>query len=126
MTNFREFTTQFDFVLPRGLIDASGSFQRKGTMRLATARDELLVQRDRRVQTNDSYTTLVMLSQVITQLGSLDQLSPEDLENLFTQDLAYLREFFNRINKQGHAQIPTACPHCETEFSVELVLAGEP
>jgi len=126
MTDSGHLITQFDFALPRGLIDVSGSVHCQGVMRLATARDELVVRRDRRVQVNESYSTLMMLSQVITQLGSLEQLSPEDLENLFTQDLAYLREFFNRINKQGSAQISTACPHCETEFSVELVLAGEP
>ena len=36
------FQTTFDFVLPRGYVDADGRVPREGTMRLATARDELI------------------------------------------------------------------------------------
>jgi hypothetical protein len=117
--------TEFAFTLPRGLIDSQERIHRHGMMRLATAKDEILVQQERRVQENPAYSELVMLSYVITRLGSLNSVSPDLLEGLLLYDIAYLREFYNRINQQGHAHIPAQCPHCNTQFSVELELAGE-
>jgi hypothetical protein len=66
-----------------------------------------------------------MLSRVITRLGTLSAVTPELLESLFSRDLAYLREFYNRINQQGDAYIPVECPNCNRQFQVELSLAGE-
>lgn len=119
------FITQFDFVLPRGLVDKTGLVHRQGIMRLATAKDELIVTKDPRSEGSPTYQTLLLLSQVITQLGTLAKVMPEQLEGLFTKDLAYLREFYNRINQQGRASIKTQCPHCSQGFDVELILAGE-
>ncbi|MDJ0706128.1 MAG: phage tail assembly protein [Leptolyngbyaceae cyanobacterium MO_188.B28] len=117
--------TKFDFVLPRGLVDESGQVHRQGVMRPATARDEIVVDKDPRGRGAPTYRTLLMLSQVITQLGVLTRVMPEQLENLFTKDLAYLREFYNRINQQGDALIATQCPQCNHGFDVELRLSGE-
>ena len=117
--------TQFEFFLPRGLLDASGKLHRQGNMRLATARDEWIVSKDPRGQASPTYQTLLMFAQVITQLGTLTQLIPEQLEGLFTKDLAYLREFYNRINQQESAMIATQCPLCQHGFNVELILSGE-
>lgn len=118
-------TTEFDFSLPRGFIDQAGNIHQQGRMRLSTARDELMLQKDRRVKVEASYGTLIMLSQVIIQLGSLSWVEPKQLERLFTQDLAYLKEFYNRVNQQGHALVPTQCPQCAAAFETELVLSGE-
>lgn len=118
-------TMEFDFLLPRGLVDAQGTIHRQGVMRLATAKDELAVQRDRRVQDNPSYRSLVMLSRVITRLDSLADITPEQLENLFTLDIAYLREFYDRINRQGNAQVVVQCPKCASDFTMELAFLGE-
>ena len=117
--------TEFDFTLPKGFLDKRGNVLRHGVMRLATAKDEICVQRDQRVRTEPSYHFLVMLSQVITRLGDLSDITPEMLENLFTLDMAYLREFYNRINQHGEAQIQAQCPNCATKFSLELALSGE-
>lgn len=117
--------TEFDFTLPKGLLDAQGQVHRQGVMRLATAKDEIQVQSDRRVQSNPAYGALVMLSRVIVQLGTLSEVTPEQLEDLFTIDAAYLREFFDRINQQGIAQIQTRCPNCASEFKVDLTLSGK-
>lgn len=117
--------TDFRFVLPRGLVDEQGNVHRQGVMRLATAKDELSVQKDIRVQTDSAYATLIMLSRVITRLGKLSSITPELLENLFTRDLAYLREFYNRVNQQGSALIPVQCPKCQSDFQMELALSGE-
>ncbi|AKG20501.1 hypothetical protein [Calothrix sp. 336/3] len=118
-------TTEFDFFLPRGLIDEKGNIHRHGVMRLATAKDEIAVSKDRRIQDSTAYTALVMLSRVIVRLGDLSQCSPELLENLFSLDLGYLREFYNRINQQGNIDIPVHCPQCNHRFQTELVLSGE-
>jgi hypothetical protein len=117
--------TEFAFTLPRGLVDKQNKVHRQGVMRLATAKDEILVQQEHRVQQNPAYSVLVMLSRVITRLGSLNSVSPDLLEGLVLQDISFLREFYNRINQQGTAQISTHCPHCDTQFSVRLELAGE-
>lgn len=116
--------TEFNFILPRGLVDEAG-IHRQGVMRLATAKDEIYVQKHQGAQMEPSYGVLVMLSRVITRLGNLSSITPELLENLFTRDLAYLREFYNRINHQGDAHIPVQCPQCSSQFSVELSLSGE-
>lgn len=117
--------SEFTFTLPRGLVDAQNRVHRHGVMRLATAKDEIWISKHRHVQDNPAYGFLVMLSQVITRLGSLNSVNPDLLEGLVIRDIAYLREFYNRINQQGNAHIPTNCPHCNTQFSVELELAGE-
>jgi hypothetical protein len=117
--------TEFDFILPRGLVDAEENVHRQGVMRLATAKDEIFIQKNRDAQDNSAYGVLVMLSRVITRLGSLTEITPDLLENLFSRDLAYLREFYNRINQQGDAYLPVQCPKCSSQFQVELALAGE-
>jgi hypothetical protein len=117
--------TEYEFRLPRGLVDDQGENQQQGVMRLATARDEIFVQKNRLAQENSSYSSLVMLSRVITKLGSFSEVTPERLENLFTLDLAYLREFYNRINQEGDATIAAQCPACSQQFTTELALSGE-
>jgi len=94
-------------------------------MRLATAKDEIWMVKERIVQDNPAYGFLVMLSRVIVRLGSLTSVSPDLLEGLVLRDIAYLREFYNRVNQQGNAHIPAQCPHCNSQFAVELELAGE-
>ena len=115
----------YPILLPQGLIDTQQRSHRSGVMRLATAKDEIWVQQERKVRDNPAYGTLVMLSRVISRLGSLNCVSPEQLEGLVLRDISYLREFYNRINQQGNSCIPTQCPHCETEFQVRLELVGE-
>lgn len=117
--------TEFEFTLPRGWVDPQGQVHRQGVMRLATGGDELRAQRDRRVQQWPEYAPLVLLAQVVTCLGPVSPVTPEILETLFTQDLAYLREFYNRINQSGQAQVATQCPACAATFAVNLALAGE-
>ncbi|MEA5566813.1 phage tail assembly protein [Anabaena sp. UHCC 0399] len=125
MTNDYIIQTEFDFILPRGLVDAEGNLHRHGVMRLATAKDEIIVQKNRAAQDNSGYGVIVILSRVIIKLGNLTEITPDLLENLFSKDLAYLREFYNRINQQGDAYIPVQCPQCQNQFQVELALAGE-
>ena len=112
--------TEFAFTLPRGYIDADGTAHRNGVMRLATARDEILPQRDPRVRENEAYLTVILLSRVITQLGSIAQITPATIEGLFASDLAFLQDLYRRVNSEGHSQVAVTCPSCNHQFAVDV------
>jgi hypothetical protein len=116
------FQTEFEFTLPCGYLDEEGSLHRDGVMRRATAADEILPLRDPRVQKNQAYLTVILLSRVITRLGSLPALNPKIIEGLFTTDLAFLQDFYNRINQLEPQMM--VCPHCQQEFSADSQEAG--
>jgi hypothetical protein len=65
------FRTEIEFTLPKGYLDETGILHRHGTMRLATAADEILPLRDPRVQQNPAYLAIIVLARVIVKLGSL-------------------------------------------------------
>ena len=111
--------TEYEFVLPRGYVDDQGALHRKGIMRLATAADEILPQKDPRVQANPAYLTVILLARVVTRLGDLKSVTPPVVEGLFTADLAYLQELYSRINEDGQAALSAVCPKCEHRFEVE-------
>lgn len=90
--------TEYPFTLPKGYVDSSGTLHKKGVMRLATARDEIEPLRDRRVKDNESYLTVIILSRVITELGTVKQMTPAVIEELFASDVAYLQELYGLIN----------------------------
>jgi hypothetical protein len=112
--------TEFDFELPRGFLDEDGVLHRNGTMRLATARDELLPLYDARVQENAAFTTVVLLSRVITSLGTLAAITSTTVENMFASDVAFLQDFYRRINAEGHTRIAVTCPQCSHRSTVDL------
>jgi hypothetical protein len=89
-------------------------------MRLATARDELLPQRDPRVQENPAYLTVLLLSRVVSRLGRISPVYPGTIEGLFASDLAFLQDMYRRINQEGTTQAAVSCPSCRHEFSVEM------
>ena len=116
------FKTQFAFRLPRGFVDDQGNLHRDGVMRLATARDEIVPLQDYRVQSNRAYLVIVLLSRVVSSLGDLKQITVETIENLFSTDLAYLQEFYRKINEEGGApKHHIACPKCGHEMDVDMV-----
>ena len=93
-------------------------------MRLARASDEIEPLRDSRVRANEAYLIVILLSRVITRLGTVTHVNPKVIEDLYAMDLAYLQEFYNRINRGGKATVEAACPKCAHEFAVELSSAG--
>jgi hypothetical protein len=117
--------TEYDFMLPVGYQDEDGSLHREGTMRLATAADEILPLKDPRVQSNEAYLIVILLARVVTKLGSVAHVNPKVIEGLYAADLAYLQEFYNRINRNGKASVPAACPRCAHEFEMEMNGLGE-
>ena len=116
---------EFDFVLPKGYIDEQGKVHKEGTMRLATALDEITPLRDPRVRANEAYLVLVLLAQVITRLGTLPRITPEVIEKLFAADIAYLQNLYREINDVEPQQMTVVCPNCGYEHEVDVPLLGE-
>jgi hypothetical protein len=112
--------TEFSFVLPRGYVDGSGTVHREGTMRLATARDELIPLRDDRVRENSAYLTVVLLARVITRIGTITDVHAGIVENLFAADLAFLQDLYRRVNTEGHTRAAVTCPACSHRFAVDV------
>ncbi|MGW6580248.1 hypothetical protein ACWF76_12750 [Streptomyces globisporus] len=112
--------TEFAFELPRGYVDDEGRVHRSGTMRLATARDELKPQIDLRVKENPAYLSVVLLAQVITQLGPITDVHTGIVERMYATDVAFLQDFYRRINSEGHTHAAVTCPLCQGSFEVDL------
>ena len=117
------FQTETDFTLPLGYIDEDGTLHREGTMRRATAADEILPLRDARVQANPAYLVLILLSRVVMRLGGLGQVTPKVIENLYATDLAYLQDLYNQMNSPEEGR-GVVCPQCEHVFVPETIPGG--
>jgi hypothetical protein len=116
--------TEYAFTLPLGYVDADGTLHRNGTMRLATAFDEIAPLKDPRVQSNPAYLLVILLSRVVIRLGTVEHINPKVIESLYAADLAYLQDLYGRVNSHGHNRVRTQCPHCEKPFEVELEQSG--
>src|SRR5512133_170361 len=92
------FVTEIDFELPKGYVDESGELHKRGTMRLATAADEILPLRDPRVQQNEAYLAVIVLARVIVRLGSLNDIHTGVIEGLYASDLGYLQRLYESFN----------------------------
>lgn len=114
------FQTEYEFMLPRGYLDHSGVLHKEGTMRLATAGDEILPLKDPRVQQNPGYLTVILLARVITKLGSIPAVDTRVIENLYTADLAYLQDLYEKINTMDSPSYRGICPHCGQEMEVPI------
>jgi hypothetical protein len=121
-----EFETEFAFTLPRGFVDKAGNLHREGVMRLANASDEILPLRDPRVQQNPSYLTIILLARVLTSLGTLPTVDTNVIERLYTMDLAYLQDLYQKINTVEMPVYKTICPHCgeAIEAPINFMEAG--
>jgi hypothetical protein len=119
------FQTEIQFVLPKGYMGPDGTLHKTGTMRLATAADEILPLKDPRVQQNPAYVTVILLSRVITRLGSLGDLHPGVIEGLYASDLSYLQTLYQSLNGDGSVKAAAVCPQCEHRFEVSFDELGE-
>lgn len=112
--------TEYEFTLPRGYVDENGKLCRRGVMRLATAIDEIEAKKNPKVAANPDYISVVLLAQVIVKLESVDQVTPEIVEKLFTADFKYLQDMYETINGIEDPQIHVQCPHCGRTFTDTL------
>ena len=92
--------TEYPFTLPKGFVDDQGTLHRTGTMRLACARDEIEPLRDPRVKDNESYATVIVLSRVVTELGTVSRVTPKTIESLVVSDFSYLQDLYRLITFQ--------------------------
>lgn len=98
--------TEFSFTLPKGYVDEFGVLHRRGVMRLATARDEIEPLRSADINgPDDPYLTVLVLARVVKELGSLSQITPDTVVNLFAADLAFLQDLYGIINFGDPADI---------------------
>lgn len=112
--------TEIAFTLPRGYVDEHGTVHREGTMRLATARDEIEPLRDVEVRQNAAYLTVLLLARTITRIGDVGRVTPEFVEALFAADFDHLQRLYERINSDGEAVGVVSCPACAHQFEVDL------
>ena len=112
--------TEFAFTLPRGYVDATGRVHREGTMRLATARDEIEPLRDAQVRSNEAYLAVLLLARVVVRIGDVTDVSPELIEALYAADFDHLQRLYERLNTDGEAVGAVTCPHCAQAFEVDL------
>ena len=111
-----EFISEYPFELPKGYVDSAGTVHKTGTMRLATAADEILPLRDPRVVQNPGYLSIIILSRVITSLGDVLKLDPKIIEKLFSSDLAFLQNMYNTINAVTPVVNTCVCSECGHQF----------
>jgi hypothetical protein len=112
--------TEVSFTLPKGYVDAAGAVHRDGTMRLATARDEIEPLRDPEVRQNEAYLTVLLLSRVVTRVGDVRDVTPEVIEGLYAADFDHLQRLYERLNTDGEAVGSITCPSCSHAFEVDL------
>jgi hypothetical protein len=121
------FRTEHEFTLPLGYQDKDGTLHREGTMRLATAADEILPLQDPRVANNPAYLLIILLSRVVIKLGTVSQITPKTIEGLFAADLDFLQEFYNDINSSGRPeQLKVECPQCHHNHVVDIAQTRSP
>ena len=120
-----EFETEVRFELPRGYVDKNGEVHKEGIMRLANAADEIVPLNDPRVKMNPGYLSILLLQRVIVQLGTLKKVDAHVIESLFTADMAYLQDLYQRINSVEPPAVEAVCPKCSHRFTVEVPFFGE-
>jgi hypothetical protein len=112
--------TEFAFTLPYGYIDERGDRHQQGVMRLATALDEIEPLSDPRVQENQAYISILVLSRVVTRLDGIGAVTPAVIERLFSADFNYLQDLYIRVNDLGTSLVETACPECGAHFTLDI------
>ena len=75
-------------------VDERGETHREGTMRLATARDEIEPLRDVEVRANGAYLTVLLLARTLTRLGTITEIIPALVERLFAADFDHLQRLY--------------------------------
>lgn len=111
--------TQFKFTLPCGFVEDS-KVHKEGVMRLATVGDEILPQKDSRVQNNPAYLPVIVLSRVVTKLGFLEDVNPRIIERLFAQDLHFLEALYQHRTGGESLTLKTRCVNCQATVEVNI------
>ncbi len=117
---------EFTFSLPRGTgIENNGIKKVSGTMRFMKVKDLVLIQQDARVKENPGFSYVILLSRVVTKLGTEKMINNSVIERLCPEDFAFLVDMVNRINHQVIKRVVVDCPSCGKRFPAEFGLLGE-
>lgn len=111
-------SSEFPFTLPVGLVDPTGAVHRDGVMRRATVLDELDVQMDGRVQQQEIWLPVLLLSRVVLRIGALAPITPALIGGLYSSDFSYLQSLYLRINGEVRAGLVVGCPSCGAHLHV--------
>ena len=120
-----EMQTIYEFELPKGYVDNGGAVHKKGKMRLATAGDEISATRDPRVLSNPSYLSVVVLSKVIIELEGVEMVTTALIEKLFSADMAFLQDMYQKVNNVEPVTMKVVCPECGAVHEVPLNFTRE-
>src|ERR1700744_165333 len=112
--------TQIEFTLPRGIADDTGEVHRVGTMRLATARDEIEPLRELEGRQNSTYLPVLLLTRTVTRSGDITDVTPAVVENLYAADFDHLQRLYERFNSDGEAGGVVTCPDSSHRVGVRL------
>jgi hypothetical protein len=112
--------TEIEFTLPRGYVDPKGKLHREGTMRLATARDEIEPLREVDVRQNQAYLSVLLLARTITRIGEVTEITPELVADMYAADFDHLQRLYERVNSDGEAVGVVSCPACAHRFEIDL------
>jgi hypothetical protein len=112
--------SEIAFTLPVGYVDERGETHRRGTMRLATARDEIEPLQDTAVRDNTAYLTVLLLARTVTSIGPVTDITPGLVEQLYAADFDHLQRIYERVNSGGESIGVVSCPHCAERFEVDL------
>jgi hypothetical protein len=116
--------TEYGFTLPVGLVDAEGTHHREGSMRLATARDEIEPLRDARVRENGAYLSVLKLARVLTNVGAIQPVTPTHVEQLYASDFAHLKRLYEQINSASAG--PSTQPAAAAGVPIPAAASGTP
>ena len=111
---------EYEFYLPIGYEDDRGVFHRRGKMRLATALDEIEINNSPQSKLKTRYRDCLLFSRVLESLGTLTEITPEVIENLYEADFIYLQMLYNKLNSDYNEHVITKCPHCGHVNSTDL------
>jgi hypothetical protein len=67
---------------------------------------------------NPVYRVIILLSHVVTRLGSLSRITPKVIENLYAADLVFLQNLYNQVNQREEDRRMVVCPKCQHEFQL--------
>jgi hypothetical protein len=112
--------THHEFTLPLGYVDASGEIHADGTIRLATARDEIEPLQDAEVRRNEAYLGVLLLSRTVVRIGQVTDVTTDVIQDLFAADFDHLQRLYERLNTNDSTTGSVVCPDCRRSFQVDL------
>ena len=71
-----------------------------------------------------AYLIVILLSRVVTRLGTLPEVNPGVIEGLFSEDLALPAGPLQPDQRADSARWSPPCPHCGETHEVEVPLLG--